>query len=621
MGSEVGNKNDLSVGNYVVFTDITYRLSGNIWSKKKAYPRDDEQVILDAACGALRPGRLTFILGPSGAGKTSLLKILAGRKFSIYILCTFIRRSYGEGKHRDATCTYLRRILMICVKSTNSHLASVVDYVTPNLGKRGVKGSIQGIGKNAVLVAQHATLIDALTVRETLHFAAVLKLPKATRLERYDTIEMISKQLGIRDVGLDSVSSLSVAKALQAVARTGRTVACVIHQPSSQLFSSADDVMLLANGRTLYAGSIEDLPNTLKTAGLFCPRYYNMADYLIEIASNKHTESLAVLEQEAKLYATEMRKIADNDNSAKNEKIIEISSEAEALLNVNTLNVRDYAASYGQQLRALLWRGYIGALRDVHLTQIRLVTHLLVALLLGALYKGAGAEAHRMTTNTGCLFFFLLFIFFSNAMPTIHNFPVESTVVLQEHLNKWYSLTMYCASKILVDLPIQLLCATVFIFPAWYLTSQPMELDRIALAWMICALTTILAQTFGLVMGAACGVKLGMFVIPATNIPMLMFSGFFIPYHEMPVYLRPFALISYFRYAFDAFLSTVYGFDRPNLPCHKDFCFYKNPSKYLDFLGLSKDFYNDVIVLLVWILVLEISLICVLKYRVYKACR
>ncbi|KPI92739.1 ATP-binding cassette sub-family G member 4 [Papilio xuthus] len=602
-------KDNISVedGILLAFQDLSYCITGsygrNIWSNKKAYPRDDEQVILDSACGALRPGRLAFILGPSGAGKTSLLKILAGRK------------------------------------------------------KRGVKGSIQGIGKNAVLVAQHATLIDALTVRETLHFAAELKLPKATRLERNDTIEMISKQLGIRDVfntragrlsggerkrltiacelltdpqimlldeptsGLDSVSSLSVAKALQAVARTGRTVACVIHQPSSQLFSSADDVMLLANGRTLYAGSIEDLPNTLKTAGLICPRYYNMADYLIEIASNKHTESLAILENEAKLYATEMRKIAENDNSAKNEKIIEISSEAEALLNVNTINVQNYAASYGQQLRALLWRGYIGALRDVHLTQIRLVTHLLVALLLGALYKGAGAEAHRMTTNTGCLFFFLMFIFFSNAMPTIHNFPVESTVVLQEHLNKWYSLTMYCASKILVDLPIQLLCATVFIFPAWYLTSQPMELDRMALAWIICALTTILAQTFGLVMGAACGVKLGMFVIPATNIPMLMFSGFFIPYPEMPVYLRPFALISYFRYAFDAFLSTVYGFNRPNLPCHKEFCFYKNPSKYLDFLGLSKDFCNDVIVLVVWILVLEISLICVLKYRVYKACR
>lgn len=53
----------------------------------------------------------------------------------------------------------------------------------------------------------------------------------------------------------------------------------------------------------------------------------------------------------------------------------------------------------------------------------------------------------------------------------------------------------------------QLLCATVFVLPAWYLTSQPNEPYRIGLAWLICALITILAQTFGLVIGAACGVK------------------------------------------------------------------------------------------------------------------
>ncbi|XP_068632460.1 ATP-binding cassette sub-family G member 1-like isoform X2 [Battus philenor] len=603
MDIELGNGSQHSVGDVVVFADVRYEISGNIWTKKKAFPRGDKQVILDNACGALRAGRLTFILGPSGAGKTSLLKILAGRK------------------------------------------------------KRGVKGSIQGVGKNTVLVAQHANLVDALTVQETLQFAAALKLPEISRLERNNTIERISNQLGIKDVshtrasrlsggerkkltiacelltdphimlldeptsGLDSVSSMSVAKALQAVVKSGRTVACVIHQPSSQLFTSADDIILLAFGRTLYAGAIEDIPSVLKKAGLVCPQFYNMADYLIEIASSKNKDSFAILENQARLYASEMRKICDNENGLQNEKSLDISNDAETLLKTNTTLVTNYSASDCQQLKALLWRGYKGALRDVHLTQIRLVTHFLVALLLGALYKGAGAEAHRMTTNTGCLFFFLLFVFFSNAMPTIQNFPVESTVVLQEHLNKWYSLRTYCASKILVDLPVQLLCATVFVLPAWYLTSQPLELYRMSLAWVICALTTILAQNFGLVIGAACGVKLGMFVIPAANIPMLMFSGFFIPYHEIPYYLRPFAVISYFRYAFDAFLLTVYGFERPNLPCHKDFCFYKNPNYYLDFLGLSKNFSNDVIVLLVWIIVLEISLICVLKYRVYKACR
>lgn len=79
--------------------------------------------------------------------------------------------------------------------------------------------------------------------------------------------------------GLDSVSSMSVARALLTVARSGRTVACVVHQPSSQMFNSADDIILLSNGRTIYSGALADIPDTLAKAGFVCPQYYNMADY------------------------------------------------------------------------------------------------------------------------------------------------------------------------------------------------------------------------------------------------------------------------------------------------------------------------------------------------------
>lgn len=53
-----------------------------------------------------------------------------------------------------------------------------------NYRKTGVTGSILGTGRSAVLVPQHATLIDALTAKETLEFAASLKLPNATSGER-----------------------------------------------------------------------------------------------------------------------------------------------------------------------------------------------------------------------------------------------------------------------------------------------------------------------------------------------------------------------------------------------------------------------------------------------------
>ncbi|XP_053613021.1 ATP-binding cassette sub-family G member 4-like isoform X2 [Plodia interpunctella] len=589
-------------GKMLVFVHIIYKIRHSTrWSIKKKDPRRKKHVILNEACGAIRPGRLTFILGPSGAGKTTLMNILAERK------------------------------------------------------KKGVMGSLYSAGQCSVLVGQHATLLDTLTAMETLRFAACLKLPHSTNRERIHTISQVARQLGIQDAlntragnlsggerkrltvacelladptcllldeptsGLDSSSSMSVARALLSVAKSGRTVACVIHQPSSQLFNTADDVILLASGRTLYCGPLTDIPETLGRAGFVCPQYYNMADYMLEIASGEHVGNLTLLENEAKSYSYEMRRIAKSDIHEINGKVL--PAEAEGLLSTKTSRSQDYTASSGQQLKALFWRCWISSLRDLHLTQIRLAAHLVVAMLMGALYRGAGADAGRIMSNTGCLFFFLLFLFFSNAMPPIHTFPVEAAVVLQQHLNKWYSLTTYCISKVLVDLPIQLLCATVFLLPAWYMTSQPLDAHRMGLAWLISVLLTILAQTFGLLVGTACEVKLGLFVIPAANIPMLMFSEFFIPYDEMPVYLRPFSTISYFRYSFSALLQTVYGFDREKLPCLKDFCMFKVPAKYLQHLNITRNINMDIAALVIWIVLLQICLICVLVFRARGACR
>lgn len=74
------------------------------------------------------------------------------------------------------------------------------------------------------------------------------------------------------------------------------------------------------------------------------------------------------------------------------------------------------------------------------LFQIRLTAHLVVALLLGALYNGAGDEANRVMTNTSCLFFFLLFLFFSNAMPTIHTCKFYDDLLTDLDLSRPFEL-------------------------------------------------------------------------------------------------------------------------------------------------------------------------------------
>lgn len=79
--------------------------------------------------------------------------------------------------------------------------------------------------------------------------------------------------------GLDSSSSVQVVSHLKALSRGGRTVVCVIHQPSSRLFEMFDDIYLLVDGQCLYNGTVDDMVPVLENAGFKCPKYYNRADF------------------------------------------------------------------------------------------------------------------------------------------------------------------------------------------------------------------------------------------------------------------------------------------------------------------------------------------------------
>lgn len=79
--------------------------------------------------------------------------------------------------------------------------------------------------------------------------------------------------------GLDSVSSVQVISHLQSLARAGRTVGVVLHQPSSRLFQLFDDLLVLSAGRSLYCGPAAQVASAFSDAGFSCPTFYNIADF------------------------------------------------------------------------------------------------------------------------------------------------------------------------------------------------------------------------------------------------------------------------------------------------------------------------------------------------------
>jgi len=58
--------------------------------------------------------------------------------------------------------------------------------------------------------------------------------------------------------GLDSLMAENVVKLLKKLSEKGKTVICTIHQPSSQVFSMFNRLLLLSEGRTAFLGKPND---------------------------------------------------------------------------------------------------------------------------------------------------------------------------------------------------------------------------------------------------------------------------------------------------------------------------------------------------------------------------
>lgn len=107
----------------------------------------------------------------------------------------------------------------------------------------------------------------------------------------------------------------------------------------------------------------------------------------------------------------------------------------------------------------------------------------------------------------------------------------------------------------------------MYVTIVYFLTSQPPDITRYSMFLAICLLISFVAQSVGLVVGAAMNVQNGVFLAPVMSVPFLLFSGFFVSFDAIPIYLRWITYLSYIRYGFEGTTLTIYSFSREKLKC------------------------------------------------------
>ncbi|CAG2176624.1 unnamed protein product, partial [Oppiella nova] len=367
--------------------------------------------------------------------------------------------------------------------------------------------------------------------------------------------------------GLDSVTTWQLINTLIELTQQPEPIAIVvtIHQPSAKLFGLFNTIYLLScEGQCIYNGPPHKMLTLFSEHGLECPRFTNPSDFALEVAANEHgMAKLMMLSTLNKIDALDM-------------------DEHDFRIRIKT-QFRTWRTVWLLTLRSMQT-----TLRDPYMLPLKVSAYIVSAVMIGLMFGsdsgilsscssdfniGDGKDlmkkyqeiAADIMENCSGILFAVMFGWFMSIFPILLIFPSEMNVFLKEYGNGTYSCFAYFMSKVLSDIPFQLILPNLGGLPVYYLTGQYMgEWWRIYGFQLIFILVSINASAQGFLISAiipesplACA-----FIGLISLIPMCLLSGLMVELDKMPFYFRYFAYINYVKYGMDTTLINIYGFDR-----------------------------------------------------------
>ncbi|XP_076622317.1 ATP-binding cassette sub-family G member 4 isoform X1 [Colletes latitarsis] len=586
----------------IMFENITYTVSLGC--------RKGQKEILHEISGRLPAKHLIALMGPSGAGKSTLLNVLSG-----YRITGVNGNVYINGRVRQMN-SFRKCSAYITQDDRLEPLLTVIESMRVAADLK-LPTKIPQHEKETIIVEILTTLglFEHMNTRAgRLSGGQKKRLSIALELVNNPTVMFLDEPT----TGLDSSSCMQVVNLLKLLSRQGRTIICTIHQPSASLFQLFDLVYVLSKGECLFHGATSQMIPFLENVKLPCPMYHNPADYVIELACGEYGDD----------------KISLLISGSQNGKSLQWFENSDALLDAKGLRALHplkkiidadgksslQATSLTHQIRVLMARGFLMCKRDTTLTHLRILVNVSVGFMLGSVFFQTGMDGARVLDNYNLLFSILIHHMMTTMMLTVVTFPMQMNILLKEHFNRWYSLKAFYTALTLIDLPISIFCCLIFTVIVYLITSQPLEITRFLMFFSISLLVSFISQGTGLMIGAVFNVVNGTFIGPTLSVPLMMFAGFGVSLRDIPSYLKWGTYISFLRYGLEGFISAIYGFDRPVLPCKEKnnlYCHYRYTTKFLSDIAMdSEQYWNDIVALVVILIITRCAAYVLLRWKI-----
>ncbi|XP_045533767.1 protein scarlet [Papilio machaon] len=522
--------------------------------------------LVNNVSGIAKPGTLVALMGPSGAGKTTLMSALAYRNPIGTLIDGEIAMNglpVGDFMHRESGYMHQDELFVdnLTVIEHLSIMARLrMDRRTSALARRRrVNQLLRQLG----LYGSRYTRIGGLEGRNTLSGGERKRLAFATELLTDPGLLFCDEPT----TGLDSSSAQKLMSLLRASAVQGKTVICTIHQPSSELMALFDKLVLLAEGRIAFAGNASGALSFFESLGYHCPLTYNPTDFFIKVLA------LTPGSEGASRHA--IKSVCDRFavSDAAKELDMEIHLEFHLMDHEDEQSRRAKEDSFRPPLffTKMIWLVYrymLVILRDPRVQLLRILQKLAIALTAGLCFIGTAHLTQAGIQDVqGALFIIIAENTFSPMYSVLNMFPEEFPMLTRELKAGLYSTPIYYLARMIALFPGLVIEPTLFTLVVYYIAG----LRATAFAFSFTVFLSIIVLNVAIACGSFFSCAFGsMPVAIAYLVPfdytLMLTSGLFVKLSSIPIYISWIRHLSWVMYSNEA-MSILQWDGIQNITC------------------------------------------------------
>ncbi|KAI7748945.1 hypothetical protein M8C21_011098, partial [Ambrosia artemisiifolia] len=540
----------------LVFNHINYYIDTPYEMKAKGM-KDNRLQLLKDVSGAFRPGILTALIGVSGAGKTTLMDVLAGRKTGGYTEGDIFISGYPKNQSTFARVSgYCEQIDIHSPNVTvyESLLYSAWLRLPSDVNARTRKIFVDELMELVELQPLRNGIVglpgvNGLTIEQRKRFTIAVELVANPSIIFMD--EPTS--------GLDARSAAIVMRTVRNTVDTGRTVVCTIHQPSIDIFESFDELLLMKiGGQIIYAGPLGHQSHKLVEHFEAIPGVpkikngYNPATWVLEVTSSSAEIQLNV--DYAQIYV----------NSTLYQYILALALTCYCFLNfdisfmVNEKLIRElssptngskdlhFPTKYTQpfiiQCKACLWKQHWSYWRNPQYNVFRFITTIAMAALFAAIFFKKGEKIQQvqdLVDLAGALYAVVLFLgsMNENTVPAI--VAVERAVFYRERAAGMYSSLPYALAQVAIESIYIGIQTSIYAFILYPMFGFEWTGAKFWSFYYYLFMSFIYFTLFGMMtMALTPAPELSAVLIYFFSCLWNLFSGFLVPRPQIPIWCR-----------------------------------------------------------------------------------